>query len=73
MGRRKRSKKFSGCVTRGVNLKKIFIMVTGGVAYVAEESVPSGWKVEIIDFDNIDEGEDFRSDEARQYCMNTGW
>ena len=48
-------------------------MVTGGVTYVAEDSVPSGWKVEIIDFDNIDEGEDLRSDEARQYCMNTGW
>jgi hypothetical protein len=49
-------------------MQKIFVTVTGGVAYAAEDTVPPGYKVEIIDFDNISEGEDSRSEEARTYC-----
>ena len=45
--------------------RKIFVTVTGGVAEVCEDTVPYGYEVEIIDFDNIKAG----SVEAAQYCM----
>jgi hypothetical protein len=50
-------------------MKKILITVSGGVAYVMEDTVPPGYVAEIIDFDNIEAGDDFPSEEARQYCM----
>ena len=52
--------------------KKIFVTVSGGVAYAVEESVPSGYELEIIDFDNIKEGDDGRSDEAKKLLPSTG-
>lgn len=33
--------------------KKIFVTISGGCAYVIEDSVPQGFEVEIIDFDTI--------------------
>jgi len=53
-------------------MKKIFVTVSGGCAYVIEGTVPRGFAVEIIDFDNIESGEDFPSEEARQYCIKHG-
>ena len=53
-------------------MKKIFITVSGGVAYVMEGTVPSGYKVEIIDFDNIEAGDHFPSKEALDYCLTHG-
>jgi hypothetical protein len=50
-------------------MKKIFITVSGGVAYVMEDTLPPGYTAEIIDFDNIDAGSDFPSHEAREYCL----
>lgn len=49
-------------------MKKIFVTVTGGCAYVMEDTVPKGFAVEIIDFDNIEAGDSFPSADARQYC-----
>ncbi len=49
-------------------MKKIFVTVSGGVAYVMEDTVPDGYVVEIIDFDNIEAGDDFPSAQARDYC-----
>ena len=49
-------------------MEKIFVTVSGGCAYVMEDTVPAGYSVEIIDFDNIEGGDDFPSDEARAYC-----
>lgn len=51
---------------------KIFVTVSGGVAYAVEESVPPGYELEIIDFDNIKAGEDTRSDEAKNFCVSRG-
>ena len=51
--------------------KKIFVTVSGGVAYAVEESVPLGYELEIIDFDNIKEGDDSRSDEAKKILFGT--
>jgi len=48
----------------------IFITVSGGVAYVCEDTVPPGTRVEIIDFDNLNESaEEYArlSPEARSY------
>lgn len=53
-------------------MKKIFITVKGGCAYVMEDTVPFGFVAEVIDFDNIEAGDDFPSDEAREYCMKYG-
>jgi len=36
----------------------IFITVSGGVAYVCEDTVPHGTRVEIIDFDHLNESVD---------------
>ena len=48
-------------------MSKIFVTVSGGCAYVMEDTVPTGYDVEIIDFDNIEAGDDFPSEEARAY------
>jgi hypothetical protein len=47
--------------------RKIFVTVTGGVAEVCEDTVPYGYEVEIIDFDNIKAGDEYPSVEAAQY------
>ena len=49
--------------------RKIFVTVTGGVAYPFQETVPDGYEVEIIDYDNIREGSDGRSEEAKRFCL----
>ena len=49
-------------------MKKIFVTVTGGCAYVMEDTVPQGFSVEVIDFDNISAGDSFPSDGALEYC-----
>lgn len=49
-------------------MKKIFVTVSGGCAYIMEDTVPAGVVVEIIDFDNIEGGDEFPSKEAREYC-----
>jgi len=49
-------------------MKKIFITVSGGCAYVMEDTVPQGFEVEVIDFDNIEAGDSFPSVEALAYC-----
>jgi hypothetical protein len=49
-------------------MHKIFVTVVGGCAYVIEDTVPAGFEVEIIDFDNIDAGDGFPSREASEYC-----
>lgn len=54
-------------------MKKIFVTVSGGVAEVQEDTVPEGYKVEIIDFDNIEAGDEYPSQEAVQYAVSKGW
>jgi hypothetical protein len=49
-------------------MKKIFVTVSGGCAYVMEDTVPQGFAVEVIDFDNIEAGDRFPSMEALEYC-----
>jgi hypothetical protein len=49
-------------------MSKIFVTVSGGCAYVMEDTVPQCCEVEIIDFDNIEAGDSFPSEEAREYC-----
>jgi len=49
-------------------MNKIFVTVSGGCAYVIEDTVPRGFAVEIIDFDNIEAGDNFPSEEGREYC-----
>jgi hypothetical protein len=51
-------------------MNKIFVTVYGGCAQVIEDTVPEGFEVEVIDFDNIDEDDNFPSPEAREYCIN---
>ena len=53
-------------------MKKIFVTVSGGCAYVMEDTVPEGFALEVIDFDNIDTGDGFPSNEAREYCIKKG-
>lgn len=53
-------------------VKKIFVTVTGGCAHVMDDTIPRGYDVEIIDFDNIEAGDDFPSPEAREYCDKRG-
>ncbi len=48
-------------------MNKIFVTVSGGCAYVIEGTVPLGFVVEIVDFDNIDVGDSFPSDDAHEY------
>jgi hypothetical protein len=40
-------------------MNKIFVTVSGGCAYVIEDTVPQGFEVEVIDFDNIEAGDSF--------------
>jgi hypothetical protein len=49
-------------------MKKIFVTVSGGCAYVMEDTVPQGFAVEVVDFDNIEAGNSFPSVEALEYC-----
>ncbi len=35
--------------------KVVFVTVSGGVAYICEDTVPPGIRVEILDFDNLAE------------------
>lgn len=49
-------------------MNKIFVTVSGGCAYVMEDTVPQGFTVEVIDFDNIEAGDNFPSVEALEYC-----
>jgi len=49
-------------------MAKIFVTVSGGCAYAMEDTLPEGYELEIIDFDNIEAGDDFPSTEARAYC-----
>ena len=49
-------------------MNKIFVTVSGGCAYVMEDTVPPGFELEIIDFDNIKAGDSFPSNEAYEYC-----
>jgi hypothetical protein len=49
-------------------MHKIFVTVVGGCACVLEETVPAGYEVEIIDFDDIEAGDSFPSREASEYC-----
>jgi hypothetical protein len=53
---------------RKFRMNKIFVTVTGGCAYVMEDTVPQGFSVEVIDFDNIGAGDSFPSKEALKYC-----
>jgi hypothetical protein len=50
-------------------MQRLFITVYGGCAYVMEDTVPSGYVAEIIDFDNIEGGDEFPSKEAYDYCL----
>lgn len=50
-----------------LKLHKIFVSVRGGVAYVEDDTVPKGIEIEIVDFDNIEAGDDYPSEEAREY------
>lgn len=43
--------------------------VSGGCANVIEETVPEGFEVEIIDFDNIEAGDNFPSIQSLNYCL----
>lgn len=54
-------------------MEKIFVTVSGGVAHVMEDTVPRGYEIEVIDFDNIEAGDGFPSDEALLYCINRGF
>ena len=49
-------------------MNKIFVTVSGGCACVMQDTVPNGFEVEVIDFDNIEAGDSFPSQEAREYC-----
>jgi hypothetical protein len=49
--------------------KKIFVTVSGGCAYVMDDTVPEGFEVEIVDFDNIEAGDGFPSMQALNYCL----
>ena len=42
--------------------------VAGGRPYVCDDTVPPGYELELIDFDNIREGDAYPSPEAYQYC-----
>jgi restriction endonuclease BglII len=54
---------------RKAPMNKIFVTVSGGCAYAVEGTVPQGFALEIIDFDNIEAGDSFPSAEAHEYCM----
>jgi hypothetical protein len=58
--------------TNGKSGRKIFVIVNQGVAEVVEDTVPSGWAVEIIDLDSIREGDDYPSAESGRYIRRLG-
>ena len=45
--------------------KKIFVLVRGGCAEVEESTIPAGYEVEVVDFDNIEAGDAYPSEEAK--------
>jgi len=49
--------------------KRLFVTVAGGCAYVMHDTVPEGFEVEIVDFDNIEAGDSFPSIQALNYCL----
>jgi hypothetical protein len=49
-------------------MNKIFVTVSSGCAYIMQDTVPNGFEVEVIDFDNIEAGDSFPSQEASEYC-----
>ena len=53
-------------------MKKIFVTVSGGCDYAMEDTVPRGYELEVIDFDNIEAGDNFPSLEAQEYCKKHG-
>jgi len=59
-------------IGEGMMKKKIFVTVSGGCAYVIDDTVPEGFEVEIVDFDNIAAGDSFPSIQALNYCLNHG-
>lgn len=52
--------------------QKIFVTVIGGVAYPIEATMPLGYQVEIVNFDDIDETGEFPSEQALDYYLGTG-
>jgi hypothetical protein len=50
-------------------MNKIFVTVSGGCAYVMQDTVPEGFTVEIVDFDEIAAGDKFPSGDALKYCV----
>jgi hypothetical protein len=50
-------------------VKKILVTVSGGCAEVIKDTVPEGFEVEIIDFDNIEAGDSFPSIQSLNYCL----
>jgi hypothetical protein len=48
-------------------METILVVVRGGVAYVVEETVPTGIEVEIIDFDNLQEVEHLNDPTALEF------
>jgi hypothetical protein len=49
----------------------ILVVVHGGVAEVVESTVPQGYEVEIVDIDNLKEGDPVEnlSDEAKTFLQ----
>jgi hypothetical protein len=56
-------------IGEGMMKKKIFVTVSGGCAYVMDDTVPEGFEVEIVDLDNIEAGDSFPSIQALNYCL----
>jgi hypothetical protein len=72
----KRTRQSNEGVSIQMNEKRVFVTVSGGVAYVCEDSVPSEIKVEILDFDNIREAPaemERLSPAARAYIRQRRW
>ncbi|MGA9060388.1 MAG: hypothetical protein WB341_01855 [Terracidiphilus sp.] len=53
-------------------MKRVFVTVSGGCAEFLNDTLPPGYVGEVIDFDNIQEGDAFPSDEAQAYCLRNG-
>lgn len=52
--------------------KKIFVLVDRGVAEVVENTVPTGYVVEVVDLDNIRAGDSYPSAEAARCVQRLG-
>jgi hypothetical protein len=61
-----------GIMRKELKMRKVLVTVSGGCAHLVEDTLPSDVEVEIVDFDNIEEGDGFPSDEAREYCESHG-